>query len=123
MNVTDETSPIEKAYATLERVQGSHIDICDEKGRWQGTSVKKIIPMLKNGEIIDVEILIRKDLNRYFSLKQLTEETSWVREIRIHINKDRRLKKGIKYLLDLRERDLIVTAVKLHGLLKTGKIK
>lgn len=72
--------------------------ICDFHGRkielyngevWKKEAVKRIIPMRMHKEgagwqgVQDVEILIDKQKNRYFSAKMFLEGTSWVKGIRV----------------------------------------
>ena len=66
----------------------THIRIKKESGESQDFIVRRMIPMQLErdgamGEIADIEILLDKSKNIYFSYKMYLSGTSWAREIEI----------------------------------------
>jgi hypothetical protein len=78
-------SSITEARDIIDKFHARKIMIHNGK-RWSVASVKRIIPMISNypkGPIDDIEILINKEKNHYFSALCLFGKRSWVKDIRI----------------------------------------
>lgn len=56
-------------------------------------SIKRIIPMIRNDEVYDVEILLQKNNNTYFSINCYLKNKSWVKKIELSQSIDQRLTK------------------------------
>lgn len=64
---------------------GTQIMITDDEGKKEEFTVRKYIPMQANpsSHIHDVEILLDKRKNTYFSYRNYIEGKSWAKEIEI----------------------------------------
>ena len=71
------------------------IDVLGRDGSYRKYSIKRIIPMKqsKDGKVHDVEILLDKKNNHFFSIDSFLKGESWVTRVKIHYNKDKRIKK------------------------------
>ena len=71
------------------------IEIIDKNGKIWKYSIKRIIPMKHVGEarVYDVEILLDKKNNHFFSIDSFLKGESWATGVNIHYNKDKRIKK------------------------------
>ena len=85
----------EKTLKLMNEHHKKFIEIEDNSGKKKSYSIKCFIPMkeYKGNNIKDVEVLLNKNRNHYFSIKMFIEGKSWVKHATLSDSKDQRIKK------------------------------
>lgn len=74
---------LEKAIEIINNTIGEKIICKDYNGKEFKYSIKRIIPMhrIKDHSVYDVEILLNRSMNIYFSCNSYKSAKSWVKEV------------------------------------------
>lgn len=88
-----------KAQETMQRLKGARVEVTGKDGKRRVYSVKCFIPMFEESlddnpqsKIKDVEVLLCRSRNHYFSASMFLNGESWARKIRFLGGRDARVK-------------------------------
>jgi hypothetical protein len=83
--VSDRIRPIDSAKEVIRDFHGRKIEIFNGE-KWEKYAVKRVIPIHTSrpwSDISDVEVLLNKEKNHYFSIVMFLKDESWVKDVRI----------------------------------------
>ena len=89
---------LKEANDWIKRLHRMKVILINDEGKTRCCSMKCFVPMQRvskggSGPVEDVEVIVDKVKNHYFSVKMMLKGDSWVKEIQFLNQPDRRIRK------------------------------